>query len=253
MASIGERIRKLREDNNLTQEELGRILNVKKAAVSKYETDKVSMNLDSIKILAKYFHAPISYFTEDTGSTYDHATQIPILGYIHADSSILAEENIEDYMKVPDTLSADFALQVKGDSMRGAGILEGDFAICKLSAQPKHGQIIAARKNLSSGYSEALLSYYLDTEDQPILKPANPHYPSINYCTGGYTSAGYLVAIYRTYVPGYEVYRDFQNADDCTTEWDEVMETAAEYGLSAQDILSSINIQAKILRRLRGI
>lgn len=247
MASIGERIRKLREDNSLTQEELGRILNVKKAAVSKYETDKISMNLDSIKILAEYFHTPISYLLDT--ETCTQSNKIPILKSIHTGFSIFTEDNIEDYLNVPGQLGADFALQVKGDSMAGVGILEGDYAICRSSRQPKNGQIIAARKDVSSEYSEVSLYYYFDVDDRPILKKANPHYPNIDYHEG-YTSAGYLVALFRAGVPGYEVYTDLITTSD---PWAEVMETASEYGLSAQDILSSINIQAKILKRLKSV
>lgn len=60
------------------------------------------------------------------------ASGIPLLGQVAAGSPILAEENIEEYIAVPDDLATKpgtFALKVKGDSMVEAGISDGDIAI----------------------------------------------------------------------------------------------------------------------------
>ena len=52
--------------------------------------------------------------------------KLPLLGQIAAGGPLLAEQNIEDQLAVPETLRGDFLLRVKGDSMIEAGILEGD-------------------------------------------------------------------------------------------------------------------------------
>src|SRR5215210_3459940 len=62
-------------------------------------------------------------------ATFQHA-RLPLLGEIAAGGPLLAEENIQDYLAVPEPLSAgeqDFLLRVKGDSMVEAGILDGDY------------------------------------------------------------------------------------------------------------------------------
>jgi len=252
LGSFGERLRQLRENNNLTQEQLGKILNVKKSAISKYETDKISMNIDSIKLLARYFDVPTSHLIDLDPNSMKTSNKLPILSArVNTTQTLLAADNIEDYLDVPEYLVADFILKVSGDSMIGAGILDGDLAICRESAEPRSDQIIAARKDISGEYSEVSLMYYFDTSGQPILRSANPNYPDIDYHAEGYTSVGHLTALIRRYAPGYDIYTDYLTKKD-NEEWTEVIETAAEYGLSPQDILSSVNIQAKILKRLRG-
>ena len=57
---------------------------------------------------------------------------LPLVGEIAAGGPLLAEQNVEDYLAVPDTLSRggeEFLLRVKGDSMIEAGILEGDYVV----------------------------------------------------------------------------------------------------------------------------
>lgn len=56
---------------------------------------------------------------------------LPVLGTIRTGIPILADEHVEDILEVPDYIKGDYILRVQGDSMVGAGILEGDLAICK--------------------------------------------------------------------------------------------------------------------------
>ncbi len=60
---------------------------------------------------------------------------LPLVGQVAAGEPILAEENIEDYLEVPDVIggeTGDYILRVKGDSMIGAGILEDDFVALQI-------------------------------------------------------------------------------------------------------------------------
>ena len=60
------------------------------------------------------------------------ARKLPLVGEIAAGGPLLAEENIEDYLAVPEPLArGDFLLRVKGDSMVGAGILDGDIVVVR--------------------------------------------------------------------------------------------------------------------------
>src|SRR6266542_3039377 len=58
-------------------------------------------------------------------------SKLPLLGQIAAGSPLLAEENIEDEIAVPESLRGDFLLRVRGESMIGAGILDGDIVIVR--------------------------------------------------------------------------------------------------------------------------
>jgi repressor LexA len=75
-------------------------------------------------------------------------TGLPVIGSVAAGDPILAEQNIEDYWNVEGSLfhpRADYLLRVKGDSMRDAGILNGDLLAVHQTPQAENGQIIVAR------------------------------------------------------------------------------------------------------------
>jgi len=73
--------------------------------------------------------------------------QVPVLGSIAAGAPLLAEQNVEDTLVVPEELTGRgtlFALRVRGDSMIGAGILDGDTVIVREQANADEGEIVAA-------------------------------------------------------------------------------------------------------------
>src|SRR5437764_10366015 len=55
--------------------------------------------------------------------------RLPLVGQIAAGAPLLADQNVEDHLAVPETLRGDFVLRVKGDSMVNAGILDGDIVV----------------------------------------------------------------------------------------------------------------------------
>lgn len=73
---------------------------------------------------------------------------LPVIGRVAAGSPILAEEHIEDRVELPADFfrpRADFLLRVKGDSMIGAGILDGDLLAVHKTPEAHNGQIVVAR------------------------------------------------------------------------------------------------------------
>lgn len=73
---------------------------------------------------------------------------IPLVGRVAAGNPILAEENIEDYIEIPDHFfypAADYLLSVKGMSMKDAGILDGDLLAVHKTDQARNGDIVVAR------------------------------------------------------------------------------------------------------------
>ena len=252
MASLGERLKLLREEHNLTQEDLGKILNVKKAAISKYESDKISMNLDSIKLLAKHFRIPINYFVDETSSAFEKSiVSLPILGTIRAGLPLLAQENIRDYLELPADLDADYALQVAGDSMIGAGILNGDLAICRQTEMAQSGQIVVAITDLPTGFSEAALRYFLEgNSDGPKLGPANPQYKEW-HMKDGYRIAGVMVTLIRKYTPSYPIYKDSWLVNE--GEWTEVIDLANQAGLKVNQVQQILATQIEIAKNLKNL
>jgi repressor LexA len=72
---------------------------------------------------------------------------IPVVGNVAAGEPILAEENIEDYYELPSVIGGegdDYILKVRGDSMKDAGILGGDFVVVRPTDEAANGEIVVA-------------------------------------------------------------------------------------------------------------
>jgi repressor LexA len=107
-------------------------------------------------------------------------TDVPIYGQIPAGMSALTEQTIEGHLSL-DTRSANvsknrgtFALRVRGDSMVGAHIIDGDIVILEDSKEVHNGDIVAA---LIDG--ETTLKRYVVEHGRPYLKAENPRYPNL--------------------------------------------------------------------------
>jgi repressor LexA len=75
------------------------------------------------------------------------AVTVPLVGRIAAGSPVLADENIEEHLALPASYAGDhehFALNVAGDSMVGAGILDGDVVVVRSQDHARDGDIVAA-------------------------------------------------------------------------------------------------------------
>lgn len=122
--------------------------------------------------------------------------------------------------------------------MIGAGILDGDYAICRLSDSPQTGQIIVALKDIGSK-SEAALKYY-SNDGAPKLQAANPSYAELDY-TQGYRCAGMMIGLIREESPAYHTYKEYLVSNE-SNEWNEVMELAAGAGIKPKHLKSHIDM-----------
>jgi repressor LexA len=102
---------------------------------------------------------------------------IPVLGRVAAGRPVLAEESFEGTLE-PGTVFGDtsglFALRVKGDSMTGAGIIEGDYVIVRRQENATSGEMVVALID-----DEATVKYYRPKADRVELVAANPAYSPI--------------------------------------------------------------------------
>ncbi|HEU5112461.1 MAG TPA: transcriptional repressor LexA [Acidimicrobiia bacterium] len=127
----------------------------------------------------------------------DRVRDIPLLGRIAAGTPILAAEHVEEVLPLPvDLVGNDpvFLLEVKGDSMIGAGILDGDLVAVRSQKDARDGDIVAA---LIDG-DEATVKRLRRHEGNVILEPANPAYEPMVY-SDGVELVGKVVSVLRRY------------------------------------------------------
>ncbi len=104
------------------------------------------------------------------------AAQLPLVGDIAAGGPLLAEQNIEDYVAVPELVTgggADFLLRVKGDSMINAGILDGDIVVVRRQETARDGEIVVALAGDDESTDEATVKRYFRERDRIRLQPEN--------------------------------------------------------------------------------
>ena len=96
---------------------------------------------------------------------------LPLVGHVAAGSPILAEENIEDYVQVPTIAGGDegeYVLRVRGESMKDAGILGGDFVVVRPQDTATDGEIVVALVG-----EEATVKRFYRESDHVRLQPEN--------------------------------------------------------------------------------
>ncbi len=133
-----------------------------------------------------------SFLTRSIGVT------VPLLGAIAAGAPLLAVENVEGYVPVPAGMAAKaeelFALRVRGDSMIGACICDGDTIIVRSQPTADNGEIVAALIG-----DEATVKR-LDKSSRPArLLPANPSYEPIVLAREDVRILGKVMGLVRTY------------------------------------------------------
>jgi repressor LexA len=108
--------------------------------------------------------------------------RLPLVGEIAAGGPLLAEQNIEDYVAVPEPLSRggeEFILRVKGDSMAGAGILEGDFVVVQRRQDAENGEIVVALADDDESADEATVKRFFRENGRVRLQPENDAFEPI--------------------------------------------------------------------------
>ncbi len=102
---------------------------------------------------------------------------VPILGRVPAGQPLLAVQNIEDFFPMPLDFTEQedvFMLRVRGDSMRDAGILDGDYVVVRPQPSARNGDIVVALVE-----DEATVKRFYRENDHVRLQPENPAYPAI--------------------------------------------------------------------------
>jgi repressor LexA len=125
------------------------------------------------------------------------AVTVPLVGRIAAGAPILADEHVEDYLAIPQGFAGDephFALTVRGDSMTGAGIFDGDVVVVRSQEHARDGDIVAALMP-GPAEDEATVKRLGHEGDRVLLIPENPALDPIEMADG--RIMGKVVAVLR--------------------------------------------------------
>jgi repressor LexA len=131
----------------------------------------------------------------DAEAEGEEVASVPLLGNVAAGRPLFAEENLQGYVQVPaSTLgkSTHFALQVKGDSMKDAGIMDGDVVVVTQQSTADNGDIVVAMVD----DAVTLKRFYVE-KNRVRLKAENPRYPPL--FTQNLRILGKLALLMRTY------------------------------------------------------
>lgn len=184
-------IKKLRLKKGITQDELGKLLGVQKAAICKYETGRVNIPNSVIITLSEFFKVSADYLLgldeampifktnkaenpKTSKAEPVSAAYIPLLGTVHAGMPMFADENITDYIPVS-AVNVDkdeyFFMRVEGDCMIGDHITAGALVLVKKCPSVENNSIGVVRIG-----DEVLLRHIQIFDGHIALIPSNPNY-----------------------------------------------------------------------------
>ena len=182
--TFGNKLRTARKAKQLTQKELAAKIKAAHNSISNWENDQNMPDPDTIQNLCWALGVePNYFFTVESMMPFPsnvipmpEMRKIPLVGAIACGEPILAEENIEDYVKIPKDMAGDFALRCKGDSMINARIFDGDIVYIRQQDTVDNGEIAAVLID-----SEATLKRVRLFDDHISLEPENPMYKPLVY------------------------------------------------------------------------
>lgn len=180
-----------------TIRELGKLLGIKSLR-------GVTTHLDAIakKGFLKRESRARSISLSDLVAPFEHALRVPIIGRIRAGEPVLAQQQIEGHVVVDGSwlnassasdAAGHFALKVRGESMVGAGILEGDFVIVRQQPHAEPGDIVVALLG-----EEATVKRFFKESDRIRLQPEHPTMaPLFVEPSQPFSILGKVVAVFR--------------------------------------------------------
>lgn len=211
MSTFGEKLKRLRKRRQMTQETLAQELSTSKQVISRYEKGIRTPSVEIANRYAVFFGVSLDYLMgpmenpdavptdplaaipgvhrgTGKGSVSDanldgikniltvRKKRVPFLGEIAAGVPIFADEQRDVYVTAEEDLHSDFALRVKGDSMTGASICDGDIVFIRSQPNVLDGQIAAVSID-----DEATLKRVYHTRDGITLVAENPRYAPMTF------------------------------------------------------------------------
>ncbi|HZT65825.1 MAG TPA: transcriptional repressor LexA [Acidimicrobiales bacterium] len=124
------------------------------------------------------------------------ARHVPLVGDVAAGANVLAQENVEELLPLPEEFTGDgqlFMLRVRGDSMIEAGILDGDYVVVRSQPTADKGDIVVA----GVPGDEGTVKKYSRRGSKVVLVPANPRLEPVEYDPSEVTLYGKVVSVLR--------------------------------------------------------
>jgi repressor LexA len=178
------RLLQLRKENNMTQDELCKILferysyEVNKSIISRYEKGVHEPNFYFVDLVSSVFGVTSDYMMGRSENKYpseNEKKRIPVLYDVMSEPLSLVAESMAEYECTND--DCDFCLKAKDDSMMGARIHEGDLVFIHRQTDVEHGDIVA----VMIGNEGAILRRVFVVNSNIILHPENPSYQDSIY------------------------------------------------------------------------
>lgn len=187
--TFGEKLKKARQQANLSQKEMADKLEINARTYGSYERDERDVSTAVLLKICNVLHISSDDLLDTDAARdvdifdYDNIRPVnlkrfPMLGEIACGEPIWTDEDKESYVMADMDIKADFCLRAKGDSMIGARINEGDIVFIKRSEIVANGEIAAVIID-----NEATLKrvYYYRDKNKLILSPENPKYEPLVY------------------------------------------------------------------------
>jgi len=208
--SFGDKLKKIRIERNMSQEELGELLGTSKQVISRYETNQRTPKITIVEEYAKRLNIPLDYLINNsvvdikdvhqviptdsnitnnaipplgaiksliTSVVPGNMVNLPIVGKISCGNGVLAYEDIEGYESTPTGWlngGEYFYTRAKGNSMINARIYSGDLVLIRKQPDVEDGEIAAILID-----EEIFLKRVYKRNGSVILQSENPEYPPI--------------------------------------------------------------------------
>lgn len=140
----------------------------------------------------------ITSFEENVPDEVDDGVSVPLIGTVAAGKPITAIENVDGYLTLDKSIFKGeglFALRIRGDSMNGMGILNGDIVVVRKKSTAEHGEVVVV---IIDG--DATLKRFIKEGNRILLRAENPVYSDIVLSSSSSIQiAGKLVGVIRKY------------------------------------------------------
>lgn len=175
LTRFAKRLTQCREGAGLTKKELAERIGVSIGNISRYESGIHGAGREAIMNMANFFKvSPMWLMGFDVPKHGEDKPDkiIPILGSVAAGTPIEAQEDVINTITVPENFNVDFGLKVKGNSMTGVGINDGDIVLIHQQPSLENGEIGV----IDIEGEVTLKRFYVDDKKVMLLSenPANP-------------------------------------------------------------------------------
>ena len=180
---FNDRLKELRQERKLTQEEFSKLTGISRSAIGMYESGKREPNFKTLELIADFFNVDMDYLLGKSDTTTQIQLpagtfkpvfkKVPLLGYVAAGKPLEDLNQDVSYVDVDGKYKVDFCVRVVGDSMIDVDINDGDIVFAKSTPEVANGQIAVVEID----HEKACLKRFYRSAGTITLISENPKYP----------------------------------------------------------------------------